>query len=531
MAEKALKRILELDPVPESAQSTELNEILDEVGAKPYKTSMATLTAWCQTLIQDKKKNPPIKLFTLIGKVIDKHTPNPAASASYAARMTTLRTAIRKTYGEEIGTEAIHKSKISNSKRTFDRNQKAKQVRDKKHENAFEITMQEIKDLCDKMREDLLGDPVKYKHSILLMFELCTGARIGEVINASEFTVEKPRTLRNKEVPFIKQTGVLKKRIKNKDNVEEIDEDPPEEDQAGEQGGEGKPGEFRDAYDSRAVLFKPVLPFAEPQWLIDRLQEWRDAHEQKGGAYVEKDVKRYNNAINKLLQKRYLLPESYPGVRIKTHLLRATYAAAAYALYQTPGQTINNFIQQYLGHASLEIGLNYSFVKITDINYRKDPVYQPEDQAEDEVADEEKYPIDVEEEKVHVPQLIQPNEPSAASIYEIAALRADVAALREDNAAMRKDIRDLTELLRTFLTNQAPPIPADLPKPAPLPSRENNLEADLEVPKKLKRAAKIKEIKPKEDKKEEKEPEKEEKEEKKLQKPVVELRRSSRLKK
>lgn len=492
--EKILKKILALEPTDQTGKNEDIDALLSETDAVGAKTSMATLTNWCEKLIRAKKARIPIRLFELIGKVIDKHTPSPEARAAYAVRLTQLRKAIVQTYGEEKGMEAIRESKISNSKRTFERNQIAKKVRDKKHVNAFGISLTEIKDLCGKMKTDLETAPGTYQHSIVLLFELCTGARIGECINASTFTVMPKRKINGKWVSFIKQVGILKKRIENKDDPEELDD--PEQKGEGQEAGDlgslqdrysehddqvgGAPGEQKgyqnDEYDPRGVLEKPVLPYADPTFLVEQLDAWRVNNAVANpGTYDEKTVKKFNNRINVLLRKRYLNPDDYPGVRIKTHLLRATYAAAAYQLFSTANQTLNAFIQAYLGHASLEIGLNYSYVKILDA--KKDAV------VEDPALPEQAAPVDME--------IDVPAEPAIAPVYqssaEMASLRAEVASMRSDIqqinsnfSAMRSDIQQLTSLVRQLvqaqLADRMPPrVGVQVENIPRLPEREDNL--------------------------------------------------------
>lgn len=469
--EKILKKILALEPTDQTGKNEDIDALLSETDAVGAKTSMATLTNWCEKLIRAKKARIPIRLFELIGKVIDKHTPSPEARAAYAVRLTQLRKAIVQTYGEEKGMEAIRESKISNSKRTFERNQIAKKVRDKKHVNAFGISLTEIKDLCGKMKTDLETAPGTYQHSIVLLFELCTGARIGECINASTFTVMPKRKINGKWVSFIKQVGILKKRIENKDDPEELDD--PEQKGEGQEACEhdddqvgGAPGEQKgyqnDEYDPRGVLEKPVLPYADPTFLVEQLDAWRVNNAVANpGTYDEKTVKKFNNRINVLLRKRYLNPDDYPGVRIKTHLLRATYAAAAYQLFSTANQTLNAFIQAYLGHASLEIGLNYSYVKILDA--KKDAV------VEDPALPEQAAPVDME--------IDVPAEPAIAPVYQSSA---EMASLRAELAAMRSDIQQLTSLVRQLvqaqLADRMPPrVGVQVENIPRLPEREDNL--------------------------------------------------------
>ena len=486
--EKILKKILALEPTDQTGKNEDMDALLSDTDAVGAKTSVATLTNWCEKLIRAKKARIPIRLFELIGKVIDKHTPNPEARSAYAVRLTQLRKAIVQTYGDEKGMEAIRESKISNSKRTFERNQIAKKVRDKKHVNAFGISLAEIKDICAKMKTDLESRATSYKHSIVLLFELCTGARIGEVINASTFTVMPKRKINGKWVSFIKQVGILKKRIENKDDPEELDDpeqkgegqDEDGDDQVGEGPGERK-GYQNDEYDPRGVLEKPVLPYADPTFLVEQLNEWRAFNAvENPGTYEEKTVKKFNTRINVLLRKRYLNPSDYPGVRIKTHLLRATYAAAAYQLFSTPNQTLNAFIQAYLGHASLEIGLNYSYVKILDA--KKDVEVEVPEQADlPDVADAD--------------EPMPPAAPPVAPLAPVYQSSADMASLRAEIASMRSDIQQLTGLVRQLveaqLAGREPPrvTVKNIPR---LPEREDNLPAPEPASEVLRRSKRVK---------------------------------------
>lgn len=364
MSEALFEKILAI-PAIKSADSAKIDKLIEKESFKTAKTTMSRLVNLADKAIRNKQNPPPVKLFSVIGKVMDKHTPADSRSI-YSKRLTILRKAITDTYGEQEGFRLIKESGISNSQRTIQMNLFNKAVRDKKHMNSFNISLSSIELLIAKMKEDMEQDAEKYRHAILLIMGLTTGARIGEIIGAGKFTLIPERKIGDKTVPFIRQTGVLKKRLKkgkgaddNHDDEEDYDEDEDDDDNILQSGG---------ALDKAAVIEKPILPYVNAKWMIDSLKAWRKKHKVKDGEYSEKLSTRFNTPVNKLLQTYYLKPDQYPGVRIKTHLLRAVYAAAAYQLYSGPQQTLNSFTQMYLGHDNLETGLSYTYVKITDSN-------------------------------------------------------------------------------------------------------------------------------------------------------------------
>lgn len=493
---KVLRKILKLDATDKSANNSEIDELLEEHEVPKFKTTMATLTNWCESLIRQKKNRPPLGLFTLIGKVMDHHTPHPSAMSAYAQRLTRLRRAITDTYGAEKGKAAIKESKISNSGRTIEKNQIAKAVRDNKHENAFSISLDQIEEICKKMIDDIEdGSTAAQRNAIVLLVELCLGCRVGEVIMASEFSLMESKKIGNRTVQFIRQKGVLKKREPREYTTarptgsgqagEGSDADPESEDEELDeeesdmqlvQAGGASAG-------ANAVLEKPVLPYVDAAFLLSKLAEWRSSQNIVPGHYVEKTVRKYNTRMNKLLRAKYLDPKDYKDVRIKTHLLRSIYAAAAYQLFSRANQTLNSFIHEHLGHSNLETGLSYAYVKIID---GKKPILIDDS---DEPAVPAGDGMEMDDRPMPQPQPILPSEfNSYSQVAEMASLRAEVQGLRKDMGELISLVKLLLNARDTQKPADAPIIPAVLP--APLPSRDDNVAApETRV---LRRSARIK---------------------------------------
>ena len=152
---------------------------------------------------------------------------------------------------------------------------------------------------------------------ICLLVELCTGARSGEVIEFSTFEVISM----TKTLTTIKQTGVLKQGDKSK----------------------------------VTVITKPLLLGVNGKLLFKALEKWRSTNKQ--------DVGNTNVRMNKLLVT--YLPN------VTTHMLRAIYAHVAYDTIVKKGiygnvVTLNQFLQESLGHHSFEVGLSYLHVVVVN---------------------------------------------------------------------------------------------------------------------------------------------------------------------
>lgn len=321
----------------------------------------------------------------LVGEVLDHHILN---DSSYKAEKTKLRKVLRDHFMSDQFTEeketvadrlrqknikpfllSLGVTKFDNAVRITKLNDEAKIKRDQRHNVQLDISQHQIDQMCQKMISDIeSGDP-KYKTAILLLTEVCLGARFGECVMAATFTHEEDRANSRKKtvktnrtapkiMQMVRQTGLLKK--------------PPVASSIPEEKRDWTSDEFKEKLDllNRQVL-KPCLPYVEASWLIEKLTEWRRSRgitDALEGTYNLKIVGRDRNAANKLLQTRYMDPRYNEQIRLKTHLLRAIYAVSAFDLFREQGQSENKFIHDYLGHDAMEVSLSYNFVNMVPDN-------------------------------------------------------------------------------------------------------------------------------------------------------------------
>ena len=268
----------------------------------------------------------------LLGAVLSKHILN---SNTYTRYMTLIRQALQKKYGPEIIPVMI-KAKISDSERTKVKNAVQVARRNDRHEASFNISISEIMDIIGAMVNDINSGQHRYRNTIILLFELCTGARLGEVVSFGKFSAD--------DTNHITQDGVLKRK------------------------GAGLSEKLK----------IPVL--YDAKYLIKQLDAWRKRNNITPGTYTIKQACTVQKMVNVLLRRRYLATDDdSPNTRIKTHLLRAIYANAAFKLAGGEHETLSGFIHRVLGHTGLETGLSYSFVKITEDK-------APNGKAEDKTA-------------------------------------------------------------------------------------------------------------------------------------------------
>jgi len=369
-----------------------------------------------------------------IGKVFNRHD---LADNTYTADLKDVRKSITTAYGQEQGMKLIKASGVSDSKRTKKRNTEEKEKRDARHAAPFNISLEKIESICEKMKDDIESANPAYKNTPILLAELCIGARIGECIDASNFKiVAKSKRPEPKNVEWIEQKGVLKKRMQQA-GAGDDDDDADEQ-----------PGGVKDGYVKNAVLIKPMLPYVTASFMLDSLAAWRAANGIVGGNYNLKNMEKYQNRINILLRKRYLSTDDLPdnnATRIKTHLLRAIYAQAAFKLFGQDNETISLFTQKVLGHEALETGLSYSYVKISDSNEQdgeRDEDEPGANDVEDNTEEELVPPIKIARNRL--PPKVKAREDNLAEDEPITTqLKKENAALKKENAALKKRIAAL----------------------------------------------------------------------------------------
>lgn len=494
-----LNKILKLAPI-QGNNDDALAAILADAGAVEAGTTMKTLENWCVSIIKKKSQRAPITLFTLIGKVFDKHIPR-SNDSGYGTRMTALRDAIRDTYADKAA-KIIEDSKISNRQRTIEKNAKQKVKRDARLNDAFGITMEKIERLCKKMIKDITTN--EYPRAIFLLAELVTGARTGEVTMAAKFTSLGKKKIGRKTATFIRQEGILKReRVDRKqqgagsddeEDGEEVDYDSYNSDSdSDEQFG----GRRRTIYKPGGILEKPILPYVEMDFLLDKLAIQRAKEGVTIGQYDSGLSNRINSDLNKKLKSRYLAPSEHKkkdgsNFPITTHLFRGIYVAAAYQLYALPTETFNAFIHNTLGHTSVETGLSYSYVRILDgvhevlledpadekaevdngdgldakHNGDEDPGFQNEGM---DMADDEPIILDAPAEAKAKPKpKPKPREPAA----EANENAEEIKSLKSEVRDLKKQLKDLTALVQKLIDAQ----PVAPVAPPAIAARDDNLE-------------------------------------------------------
>jgi len=300
------------------------------------RTGRASLTYSCLRYLHqlpstetEARKNDTITvaMLKLIGLAYNNFNVN---DATQERDMGVFRSVLHKKYGESYAYDLIKRSKISNSTRTVNHMKESKAIRNERHEVPLVLTVTEINTLISKMVNDIwpngLDKPV-ISDVIPLLFELCTGARTSEVTSYAEFKIVSTVD----QVTFIEQTGCLKQK-ESSDIV---------------------------------TIVKPVLLHVDVSAMIRALDLWRSTNELASAT---------NRRLNSLLQTKYL--SSYVDThRITTHLLRTVYANMAYETivktnaWQLGVCTLNKFLNDALGHHSLEMGLAYLHVVIVDDRY------------------------------------------------------------------------------------------------------------------------------------------------------------------
>lgn len=283
-------------------------------------TGRASLTALCLEYLNGlpestiKLDRPAlIKMLRLIGASYNNFN---TSDSTQERDMSIFRSFLTKKYGATYAKKLFADSKLSNTKRTLAHLAAAKSIRNERHKNPYVITMSKVYQLINTWSKLCLSGGV-VPDEICLLVELCTGARSGEVIEFSTFEVVSE----TKTLTTIRQTGVLKQGDKSKETS----------------------------------ITKPLLLGVNGKSLFKVLDKWRPTNKQ--------DPSNTNVRMNKLLVT-YL-----PG--ITTHMLRAIYAHVAYDTIVKKGLlskivTLNQFLQESLGHHSFEVGLSYLHVVVVN---------------------------------------------------------------------------------------------------------------------------------------------------------------------
>jgi len=196
--------------------------------------------------------------------------------------------------------------------------------------------------------------------------------------------------------------------------------------------------------------------------LVGALTEWRRSRgitPELEGTYNENMVNRDRNKANKLLQKHYLDKRANKQIRVKTHLLRAIYASAAYDLFSDNSESLNVFINDKLGHDDMEVGLRYAFIKIVPEDQITElPPKEDEEDEEEDDAPEQQEPEEAPKQKPVVNEDDQP------------VSRKEFKQLLKVNQQLMKSMDEMTALLKLVLQQQpAIAIPA-------IAAREDNIE-------------------------------------------------------
>lgn len=330
-----------------SADWADIEALLPDTQGSGLKRLLNYLAASLVELPRNPARNKRVigERLNLIGRVLDRHI---FADNTYASAKRDLRKILRNHFlstkftdkppaiADKLRQQATRGFLISvgadefdNTARMITRNKHLKTTRDQRHKDQLDISQEFIEDLCNGLNKS------DNSHAILLLFELCTGARFGEIVVSSKFELapttenKRKRTVKSNlqappTVQHIKQTGLLKKIS--------ITVKP-------------------------TVLIKPVLPYIDAADLLARLQQWRDDNHITQGPYDMKLVSRFRTATNELL--REFIPGDY-----STHILRAIYAVASYDLFRPPNMSENNFLRETLGHEALDVSLSYNHVNI-----------------------------------------------------------------------------------------------------------------------------------------------------------------------
>jgi hypothetical protein len=368
-----LKDLLRVHPRTTAANWDDVNEMLGETTGQGLRKLVNFLSMAISDLPSKVKKTNKKQIgerLNLVGQVLDRHV---LEDNSYANYKRDLRKVLR---GHFLSTqftdkpakiadklrqqatkpflESVGATEFDNRARMIARNQDLKKTRDARHKDQLDISQEFIEDLCNQLMKDASNKP----HCVLLLMELCTGARFGEIVMASKFELmpevpnKRKRTVKSDlpapiEMQRVKQTGLLKK-------VVQVDE-------AG--------------VDRPSSVIKPVLPYVPANELLMALANWRKKFgiaENAVGSYDTNTVQRFRAATNALL--RSYIPGDY-----STHILRAIYGVAAYDLFRPANMSENNFLREILGHDALDVSLSYNHVNII-----------PNSEAdEDEEAEEE----------------------------------------------------------------------------------------------------------------------------------------------
>lgn len=356
-----LQSLLNLPARASAAEWTDIeNEInqLDgrEVPGAGLRKLVNFLSLAISTLPKNYKRNKSAigARLNLIGQVLDKHV---IEDNSYASNKRDLRKVLRNHFLSDQFTDKEPKladkmrqqatrgllqyvgaDKFDNRERMINRNANLRKTRDARHKDQLDISQEYIEDMVKAMVGNIEAG-VK-PHSILLLMELCTGARFGEVVMASKFSRAPDMPNKRKKsvksgiktpavVQRVKQQGLLKK-------VVTVENTGP------------------------AEVIKPVLPYVDVDQLLEWLAEWREKYgitPAMQGTYDVATVARFRQAANKLIKE-------YMGGDYSTHILRAIYAVAAYDLFRPANMSENDFIRGTLGHDALDVSLSYNHVNI-----------------------------------------------------------------------------------------------------------------------------------------------------------------------
>ena len=302
------------------------------------KTGRASLTYSCLRYLYQlpstetearKGDKITVAMLRLIGLAYNNFNVN---DATQERDMGVFRSVLHKKYGESYAYDLIKRSSLSNSERTVKHMKESKAIRNDRHTEPLVISVSDVNDIIEQMVSVIW--PESYDRpvcndAIPLLFELCTGARTSEVTNFSTFKVVSSVC----NVSFIEQTGCLKQK----------------------------------EYSESITIVKPCLLGVDANALIHALELWRSVNEGVTAA---------NRKLNLLLQTKYLC-KYIETHRVTTHLLRTIYANMAYEtivkpnLWQLGVCTLNKFLNDSLGHHSLEMGLAYLHVVVIDDRYSR----------------------------------------------------------------------------------------------------------------------------------------------------------------
>lgn len=246
--------------------------------------------------------------------------------------------------------------RFDDRQRTIDTNEENARKAKNRQNNAVEISPERVEAIVKQMVEDLESGEARYATVAILLGNLCLGSRWVETLMFSKFVPDAKETPTGRDklmTRWVTQTGIAKK--------------------------------FNRGVDNRNFdIHKPGLPYVDAKYVVEKIYEFRDARpelKERLLSYNSSDDKhkllanRYRRRANVLLQKRYFLDllsrkeakEAKSEQRAaSTHLLRAIWVNLSFHLFQKKGQALDGYVQDMLGHDSVEPGSRYRDVKIVE---------------------------------------------------------------------------------------------------------------------------------------------------------------------